>query len=118
MIPQASEWSSDGAWIAYTDPQGLRLVSVHGKSPKLFGGPISAFGFAKDSRRIYVLRAGPDRNWEIAAIGVPDGAETRIAGSLPTNVTVTAFSLHPEGKRFALTARSLQRSIWLLDDWR
>ena len=114
------DWSSSGEWIAYTDDLGLHVVSPDGKSQKLVGKTRpSTLGFSRDGGKIFVIRRGPGRAWELAAVSVPDGAETKVSDlSLSPDVSVAGFCLHPDGKRFAIAVGTTRRDIWILEGFR
>jgi hypothetical protein len=114
------DWSPSGEWIAYNDPNGLHLVSPDGEVERLLHkGQPPVFGFSKDGSKVYIIRRAQSRGWELAAISVRDGVETKLTDlNLSPDAEVFGFSLHPDGKRFATAVGTTRRDIWILEGFR
>ena len=112
-----TDWSPSGEWIYQTWGDKLRLASDDGKTHKVLDSPrTSAVGFSRDGATLYALRRNSEQKWELAELGVPDGREKKITPlDLPLSVTIEGFSLHPDGKSFAISVGTARYDIWLLE---
>ena len=111
------DWSPAGDWLAYSGPQGLRLVSFDGRTNRvLMNAAPGAFGFTRDGKQICGLMRGQNNIWKVIAVDVVKGTVADInAIELPPLTTVSGFAMHPNGARF-ITAIGTQRSdIWMLE---
>jgi tricorn protease len=113
-------WSPAGQWILCGSMSELHLVSPEGGINRLFHkSPVSDVGFSSDGATIYLIRRNRDRKWELAFLGVPGGEERKsIPLPLPPSVIVdrySGFSLHPDGKRFAITVSTQKTDIWTME---
>lgn len=111
------DWSPNGETMVYGDPAGLHLVSPDGTSPRTLRKvrPL-VWGLSKDGSNIYLLRRPPGSGWELAAINIANGEETKLGDlDLPAQAGVRGFSLHPDGKRFATSVNISKRDIWILE---
>ena len=111
------EWSPSGAWIGVRDLSGLQLVSPEGGAVRhVHGKSCAAFAFSRDGNTLFVVRRSKDGYWELATIGVPDGAEKKtVALNLPRSRTIRDISLHPDGTRFMASVGVTSHDIWILD---
>jgi hypothetical protein len=114
-------WSPAGDWIAYPNADGIRLVTPDGKNNRLLTSqrPV-VFGFTRDGHRLYgVVRgvANTGRRWELFEIDVATGRNRLVAPlQLPDGMQALAgFSLHPDGRRFLISAPVWPFDIWLID---
>jgi len=113
-------WSPSGEWICHNGGNALHLVSPDGKTHRLLSNRGSPdFGFSKDGAIVYVLRRDETRKWEVAAVNVKTGAETRMGqlGFLPS-AELSGFSLHANGKSFITSIGTSQYDIWLMEGFR
>jgi serine/threonine protein kinase len=109
-------WAPGGEWIGFRDPQGLKLVSPEGGTPRQVHPPCPAFAFSRDGGLLYVIRRAKDGHWELATLSVPEGTVKQTAAlNIPPEKAIQDMSLHPDGTRFAVTVTSGQRDIWVLD---
>ena len=117
--PQTA-WSPTGEWIAHVRGGNLRVVSADGKTDKALGESGSpAFGFSNDGRLLHAVRRGPGAVWELATFDVTTGEQRSVARlSLPRSAAIAGFSVHPDGKSFALSLGVPRYDIWLLDGFR
>jgi Tol biopolymer transport system component len=117
--PSADEtaWSPSGEWICHFWEDKLRLTSVDGEAHKLLDSPgTAAVGFSRDGTTLYAVRRNAAQKWELAAFGLPDGREKKVTPlNLPLSVTISGFSLHPDGKSFATSVATARYDIWLLE---
>ena len=118
VFSMATEWtrSRSGEWIAFSNPNGVQIVSPDGARRKtLLETDSPGFGFSRDGGTLYVLRPGPAR-WELAAIDVDTGAtkKTLILDIAAAN-ELLGFSLHPDGTRFATSVGTERTDIWIME---
>ena len=110
------EWSTHGDWIGFRQADGIHLVSAGGGPTRRVHGPAAAFTLSRDGTTLYLIRRAADRHWELASLGVPDGAEkTSVRLNISPDDLVRDMSLHPSGNRFVISIGSLKRDIWILD---
>ena len=111
------KWSPAGEWIGYQSPNGaVQLVHSQSGDTRTLHGPAASYEFSKDGRSVYVIRRLPDRHWELALLSCPDGAlKTTVRLSLSPDTEIPMMSLHPDGKRLAVSLLTLKRDIWLLE---
>ncbi|MDQ2947328.1 MAG: protein kinase [Acidobacteriota bacterium] len=111
------KWSPSGDWIAYSAMGELSIVTPDGKSNRTLrekGFPGGAF--SNDGSRIYGLRRGEGRKWELYEVQIPSGVERRLTAiDLPPAYEMRGMSLHPDGKRYLSTVRKVSSDIWLVD---
>jgi Tol biopolymer transport system component len=117
-----THWSPAGDWILYPGTEGLSLVSPDGKSPRALTSSrrFMAYGFSRGGEQVIGVfhNAAPDQpEWELYSVDVKTGAEKRLASiRMPPNIgEVAAFSLHPDGKRFATAIARWNYDIWMLE---
>jgi Tol biopolymer transport system component len=115
-----AKWSADGKWILYAAPEGLAIVSSDGQTRRVLyeGGLFPSYGFSKDGRAAYlVIRDPSSLAWQLLWIDIQSGARrTLVAIDFPSTTEQTSgFSLHPDGRRFAISVISRPRDIWMLE---
>jgi Tol biopolymer transport system component len=108
--------SRSGEWIAFSNRDGVQIVSPDGTKKKtLLKIDSPGFGFSRDGALLYVLRPGAAR-WELAAIDVETGTTKK---TTPLDIAsaneVLGFSLHPDGTRFATSVGTTKTDIWLME---
>lgn len=109
-------WSADGKWILYLAPEGLAVISPDGQS--YTKGVFPSYGFSRNGEAAYVVIRDPATlNWQLLSIEIRSGAQRVLATiDLPsTTDQISGFSLHPDGKPFALSVISRPRDIWMLE---
>jgi Tol biopolymer transport system component len=111
------EWSPNGNWIAHSAGNDIRLVSPDGKVTRmLLGAGYPQWTFSRDGTRIYGVRRGPDRAWQLRAVEIATGAEKPIATlPLSTELNIQAISLRPDGKRFLASIAKSASDLWLIE---
>ncbi len=109
------DWSPTGEWIGYNST-GLRLVSPDGQNHRqLTKTAAAAWGFSRDGTRVHVIERR-DASWVLSTISLAQGGNTTtVVLDLPKDAVVTDFSLHPDGKHFATSVVTTNRTIWLLE---
>jgi serine/threonine protein kinase len=109
-------WSPDGNWIGFGEGEDVFLVSPDGGEPALLYHGASTFMFSRDGSRVYIIHRGPDRNWELVPLTVPNGSAGRpVRLPLPSEASINAPRLHPDGTHFMLSVGAWKRDIWILD---
>lgn len=112
----AIEWSPDGKWIGVGEGEDVFLVSPDGGEPLPFAHGAPAYMFSRDGSAIYAIRRAPDRHWELVAIAIPSGVEGKpVPLMVPSEASISAPRLHPDGKHFMLSIGAWKRDIWILD---
>lgn len=121
----APAWSPDGAWIACgRSPAGLDLVPADGGPARALGGeyePVAVW--ARDSNRLYVIRANDGRR-ELGELTWRSGAFRRIAAIPPDFVIrnnmswAGRLSLSHDGASLVTAVARSTGDIWLLDGLR
>lgn len=116
----ATDWSPTGAWIAHTmQDGGIHLVASDGKASRVVAGPRPvAFRFSRDGSRLFAVRRGEGRRWELASWDVKTGRELRVV-ALPVaaSVDVQGMALTPDESRIIVGAAAPTSDIWLLEDF-
>lgn len=112
-------WSPDGAWIAYRDNDGLKLVSPDGEQRRLVTSEDGAtMAWSADGRTIYAQRSDP---LALVAIDVETGREqtiTTFASDLFLGVPSNPgqrFTLSSDGQSLLASGFRLRSDIWILD---
>jgi Tol biopolymer transport system component len=116
-----TRWHPKGDWILYRDATGLALISLDGKQQhSLSERRFSVYGFSKAGDSIYGVyrnteQSGPE--WQLFSVDVKTGAEKFLAPlNLPAATNgISGFSLHPDGKRFAISVGQFLYDIWMLE---
>lgn len=114
-----TEWSPDGQWIAHERPDGMHLVSAAGGTVRVLAGRRSnAFRFSRDATRLFMVRRGDRRQWELAIFDVAAGKEIRVV-PLPAAPTVDLQMLAttPDDSRLIVSAITNRADIWLLEEF-
>ncbi len=117
--PSLVAWSPSGAWIAYAGVGGTHLVTPEGKDDRLLTKVTSRVaGFSKDGSLLYFLKLSPDRRWRLLTVDVHTGKD-RLIGYMdfPPDATVSGFSMHPDGTRFATTVAKANTDIWMIENF-
>jgi Tol biopolymer transport system component len=114
-------WSPAGDWIAYSSvspPNVLRLVSPDGsKKRTLLENGYQAWTFDRSGSRIYGLRRGEGRRWEMWLVDVDTGVERRVVVlNIPVERDVmSSLSLHPDGTRFLAGIEIATSDLWIIE---
>jgi Tol biopolymer transport system component len=114
-----TDWSPDGKWIAHERPDGLHLVSPDGGTVRVLAALRSnAFRFSRDSKRLFVVRRGDRRQWELAIWDVAAGQEVRVV-VLPADsaVDLQMLAMAPDDSRLIVTVATNRSDIWLLEEF-
>lgn len=112
-------WSPDGQWIAHERPDGMHLVPAAGGTVRVLAGRRSnAFRFSRDATRLFVVRRGDRRQWELAIWDVAAGQEVRVV-PLPAAPTVDLqmLAMTPDDSRLIVSAVTNRADIWLLEEF-
>jgi Tol biopolymer transport system component len=112
-------WSPDGQWIAHERPDGMHLVPAAGGTVRVLAGLRSnAFRFSRDAARLFVVRRGDRRQWELAIWDVSAGQEVRVV-PLPAAPTVDLqmLAMTPDDSRLIVSAVTNRADIWLLEEF-
>jgi eukaryotic-like serine/threonine-protein kinase len=123
--PVGPAWSPDGAWIACgREPMGLDLVPANGGLPHFLGGqyePVAAW--ARDSNRLYVIRASEARR-ELGELTWRRGTFRPIS-QIPADFVISnnmswagRLSLSHDGKSLVTAVSRATGDIWILDGLR
>jgi Tol biopolymer transport system component len=114
-----TDWSPNGQWIAHCRPEGLHLVSPNGTQKRVLAGlQTCAFRFSRDGSRLFAVRRGEHRRWELAIWDVAAGRELRVV-ALPTSSAAELpwLALTPDNARIIVSARTETSDIWLLEQF-
>ena len=112
------DWSSTGQWICFNSGDQVFVIPAEGGTPRLLLKGVSAFTFKRDGASILAVRRAKDWSWQLSAVQIADGVESRpVTLDLPSEAIVAGARLHPDGKRMVLTVTQWKRDIWILDDW-
>jgi eukaryotic-like serine/threonine-protein kinase len=127
-------WSPDGAWIAYSDINAVRLVSPDGARRRLLSRSTlsrdrngdawsSALVWSRDGGTLYSIRRTEDRIVQMVAIDAMTGGARVIstlgadfAFATPTDPGLR-FTLAPDGKSFLGTIVRTRTDLWILEDF-
>jgi Tol biopolymer transport system component len=123
--PVGPAWSPDGVWIACgRQPMGLELVPANGGPPRPLGiqyEPVAAW--ARDSNRLYVIRASDGRR-ELGELAWKSGA-FRAISRIPSDFLISnnmssagRLSLSHDGKSLVTAVSRATGDIWILDGLR
>ncbi len=118
------EWSPDGQWILFLDPNqngGWSIVSPDGKTAKAFGElNVSRMSFSADSKRLYGIRVEADR-CVLLSVDLESKAEKTIgefskdfAPASYSNPSVR-LSASPDGKSILYPAIRRSTGLWMLE---
>src|SRR5262245_34654907 len=112
-------WAKSGKWILYSAPEGLSIVSPDGASRRtLSNRRFDTYGFSREEDLVYaVQRDQQSRQWLLLSVNVASGAEKQLATlELPSFAhVISGFSLHSDGRRFAMSVIVRHRDIWMLE---
>jgi Tol biopolymer transport system component len=118
----APAWSPDGAWIACgRQPTGLDLVPANGGPPRDLGAQFeSVTAWARDSNRLYVIRASGGGR-ELGELTWRSGAFRRIS-DIPADFAISnnmswagRLSLSYDGKSLVTAVSRTTGDIWIAD---
>jgi len=111
-------WSPDGAWIAYRDNEGLKLVSPDGERRRLVtaitGGTVA---WSRDGSTLYLRRSEPSA---LVAVDVATGRERTLRTFGPDfsfgvpSSPGQRFTLSADGRSLLASARRVRSDIWIL----
>jgi Tol biopolymer transport system component len=118
---QGAKWSPDGRLIAYTNSQGLWIISAEGGEPRSLvevGDPaiqsrIRHTAWSKDSRTIYYLAYDAEKRasfWSVPASG--GEAKLLVRFDNPTRQS-SRYEFACDGERFYFTLAEYESDIWV-----
>ena len=118
---QGAEWSPDGRLIAYTNSQGLWIISAEGDEPGSLvevGDPaiqsrIRHTAWSKDSRTVYYLAYDAEKRasfWSVPASG--GEAKLLVRFDNPTRQS-SRYEFACDGERFYFTLAEYESDIWV-----
>jgi hypothetical protein len=114
-----TDWSPTGEWIAHQRPDGLHLISSDGTASRVLAGlRTTAFRFSRDGSRLFAVRRGGARQWELTTWDVRHERETHVV-ALPVASTadVDWLALALDEARIIASTRTNTSDIWLLDQF-
>jgi hypothetical protein len=85
----------------------------------LAGRRSNTFRFSRDGTRLFVIRRGDRRQWELAIVDVAAGDEVRVV-ALPAAPTVElqqVLAMTADESRLIVTAVTNRADIWLLEQF-
>ena len=115
----ATDWSPDGSWIAHCRPDGMHLVSPNGGPIRVLSGLTACtFRFSRDGSRLFAVRRGRDRRWELTTWDVAAGREAGVV-ELPiaTAAELQWLATSPDDTRVIVSAATNTSDIWLLEQF-
>lgn len=115
-----TDWSPTGQWIAHNRPDGLHLVSSDGRAPtRVFTGlNADLFRFSRDGSRLFAVRRGEHRRWELTTWDVVAGRELRVVAlPLASDADLQALALSPDDTRITVSAGMNTSDIWLFEQF-
>jgi Tol biopolymer transport system component len=115
---EATDWSPTGQWIANNRPNGLHLLSSDGVAPTrvLTGLNAALFRFSRNGSRLFAVRRGENRRWELTTWDVATGRELRVVAlPLASAADVQALALTPDDTRVVVSAGTNTSDIWILE---
>jgi Tol biopolymer transport system component len=116
----ATDWSPNGPWIGHTmEAAGVHLVASDGHARRVLAGPRPvAFRFSRDGSRVFAIRRGEGRRWELASYDVESGRELRVVRlPLAISTDVQGMALTPDESRVIVGAGAPTSDIWLLEQF-
>ena len=116
----ATDWSPSGSWIGHTmEAAGVHLVASDGKARRVLAGPgPAAFRFSRDGSRMFAIRRGEGRRWELATWDVETGRELRLVPlPLAASTEIQGMALSPDESRVIVGAGAPTSDIWLLEQF-
>ncbi|MCX6585564.1 MAG: hypothetical protein NTX13_03150 [Acidobacteria bacterium] len=110
-------WSANGKWLAYPDPEGLRVISPDGAHSKLLStNPPLALQFAQTGALLYLLSRADDDRTLLTTLDVDSGRELRsVLAQIDPKTTPRTFSPSPDGSRFLLEVFRPNSDLWLIE---
>jgi Tol biopolymer transport system component len=115
-----TDWSPTGEWIAHSRPDGMHLVSPDGSTPTRVLAGLHAywFRFSHDGSRLFAVRRGENRRWELVIWDVAAGRELRVVAlPLASASDVQWLAVSPDNARIILSAGTNTSDIWLLEQF-
>jgi Tol biopolymer transport system component len=116
----ATDWSPTGAWIAHImRAGGVYLVAADGKASRVLAGPRPAsFRFSRDGSRLFAVRRGEGRRWELASWEVDSGRELRVVAlPIAASTDVQGMALSPDESRIIVGVGTPTSDIWMLEQF-
>jgi Tol biopolymer transport system component len=115
----STDWSPTGQWIAHARLNTMRLVSPDGTSTRVLAGfRPSAFRFSRDGSRLFAVRRGKSREWELAVWDVDASRELRVVPlPLASSANLEGLALSPDESRIVVGAGTDTSDIWPLEQF-
>jgi Tol biopolymer transport system component len=115
----ATDWSPTGQWIAHSRPDGMHLVSPDGAATRVLAGLRSgSFRFSRDGSRLFAVRRGENRQWELTIWDVAAARELRVVAlPLASSADIQGLALSPDDSRIIVGAGTTTSDIWLLEQF-
>ena len=113
----ATDWATTNEWIAYQHGERLCLIAPDGGATKAIDGPRPvSFRFSRDGARLFVVRRGDARRWELAIYDVTTGnVLRRVVLPLVSNAIVEGLALTPDESHVIVGTGTPTSDIWLID---
>ncbi len=116
-----TQWSPTGDRILYSTGNGLELISADGRSGRMLSSRrFMVFSFSKNGGEVYGIfhnTTGTGAQWQLYEVNVGTGAE-KLLSALdlpPSTARLSAFSIHPDGKRALTSIAKWPFQIWMLE---
>ena len=114
-----SDWSADGKWIAHARLDGMHLVPPDGSPIRVIAdlrGPISAFRFSRDGSRLFAVRRGQQREWQLVIRDVAADRQLEVV-TLPiaAAANVNFMTLTADEAHILINVTMNRSDIWLLE---
>jgi hypothetical protein len=116
----ATDWAPSGVWIGHImQDGGVHLMASDGKTSRLLAGPRPmSFRFSRDGSRLFAIRRGTGRRWELASWDVETGRELRVVAlPIAASVDVQGMALSPDESRIIVGAGTPTSDIWMLEQF-
>jgi Tol biopolymer transport system component len=114
----ATDWSPSGAWVGHAmEPGGVHLVAADSPARRTLAGPTpAAFRFSRDGARVFAVRRGAGRRWELVTWDVDSGRELRVVAlPLAASTEIQGMAISPDESQIIVGAGSPSSDIWLLE---
>jgi Tol biopolymer transport system component/predicted Ser/Thr protein kinase len=118
---RTTQWSPAGDWILFSAGGGLDLISPDGKSRrKLSSRQFTAYNFSRSGGAVYGIfhnTTEPNHEWQLYEVNVTSAAEKLVTAVdlPPSTARLSAFSIHPDGKRALTSIANFPYQIWTLE---
>jgi len=114
-------WSPAADWILYRAGNSLDLISPDGKTKRtLSSRPFMVYNFSKRDGKVYGIfhnTTGTGTEWQLYEVNVTTKAEKLLApvDLPPSTGSLSALSIHPDGKRALTSIAEWPFQIWMLE---